>query len=131
MYHNKKLNALFYILMVFNKLTITNIMTEKKHFAFLILLPPLFAFIHWICVRVYSNFCSPPGFIGLITSIFNTANPFCSYILDILDKTKHFYMNSWVVIGVASVGILNIIFTMCNGQSHKMSSPHAIHANDK
>jgi hypothetical protein len=90
-------------------------MTDAKQIGMFILLPPLFAFIHWISVRVYSNYCSPPGLIGLITSIFNTANPFCSYILDILEHTKNFYMNSWIVIGVASFGILNMIFTKCRG----------------
>jgi hypothetical protein len=90
-------------------------MTDKKQIAMLILLPPLFSLIHWIGVRIYSNYCSPSGITGLITTIFNTANPFCLYILNILEHTKQFYMNAWIVIGAASFGLLNMIFTICKG----------------
>jgi hypothetical protein len=97
-------------------------MGHKTHFALFILLPPLFAFIHWIGVRIYSNYCSPPGFVGIVTSIFNTANPFCSYILELLGQTKNFYMNSWIVIGAASYGVLNMIYTKCKNATECSST---------
>ena len=80
-----------------------------------ILLPNVFALLHWLAVRIYSNYCSPSGFTGLITSLFNTANPFCSYTLEILNQTKNFYTQSWILIGVASVGLLNVIFNSASG----------------
>jgi hypothetical protein len=98
-------------------------MIDKKQIIMLLLLPPLFAFIHWIGVRIYSNYCSPSGFIGLITTIFNTANPFCLYIFTILEHTKNFYINAWIVVGVASFGLLNMIFTICRGSTDVTSSP--------
>jgi len=53
--------------------------------------------------------------MGLVTSLFNTANPFCSYTLEIMEHTKNFYTQSWILIGVATVGFLNVIFNSGSG----------------
>lgn len=88
---------------------------QVAHVAMYLLLPNVFALLHWLAVRMYSSYCSPPGFMGLVTSLFNTANPFCSYTLDIMEHTKNFYTQSWILIGVSSVGLLNLLFKNTTG----------------
>jgi len=90
---------------------------QVAHIAMCLLLPHVFAILHWLTVRVYSNYCSPTGFMGLVTSLFNTANPFCSYTLDIMEHTKNFYTQSWILIGVSSVGLLNMLFKNSTGST--------------
>jgi len=89
--------------------------SRVAHAAMYLLLPNVFALLHWLAVRMYSSYCSPPGFMGLVTSLFNTANPFCSYTLEIMEHTKNFYTQSWILIGVATVGFLNVIFNSGSG----------------
>jgi len=90
-------------------------MNKKTQLAVYILLPIIFASVHWFGVRVYAAYCAPPGFYGLMVSIFNTANPFCSYNLQMLEMTKYFYNQAWVVIGLSSLGILNNFFKKNTG----------------
>jgi hypothetical protein len=92
-------------------------MNKHAQLAIYILLPIIFASVHWIGVRVYAAYCAPPGFYGLMVSIFNTANPFCSYNLQMLEITKYFYNQAWVVIGLSSLGILNSFFKKNTGVS--------------
>jgi len=85
-------------------------MNKNRQIALYILLPFLFAAIHWIGVRIYAEYCAPSGFYGLMITMFNTANPFCSYNLQMLELTRYFYNQAWIVIGLWSVGILNALF---------------------
>jgi len=101
------------IMLMFEKMN----KTQVAHVAMYLLLPNVFALLHWLAVRVYSNYCSPPGFMGLVTSLFNTANPFCSYTLEIMEHTKNFYTQSWILIGVSSVGLLNLLFKNSTGSA--------------
>ena len=85
-------------------------MNKNQQILFYILLPFLFAAIHWIGVRIYAEYCAPSGFYGLMITMFNTANPFCSYNLQMLELTRYFYNQAWIVIGLWSVGLLNALF---------------------
>jgi hypothetical protein len=85
-------------------------MNKKAELALYILLPVIFASLHWICVRVYAEFCAPAGFNGWLVTLFNTANPFCTYTLQMMEITKYFYSQAWIVIGVSSLAFLNRLF---------------------
>ena len=85
-------------------------MNRKAEMALYILLPVIFASLHWICVRIYASFCAPPGFDGWLVTLFNTANPFCTYTLQMMEITKYFYSQAWILIGVSSLAILNRLF---------------------
>jgi hypothetical protein len=85
-------------------------MNKNQQIVFYILLPFLFAAFHWVGVRIYSAYCAPSGFYGLMITMFNTANPFCSYNLQMIELTRYFYNQAWIVIGLSSVGLLKTIF---------------------
>jgi|LauGreDrversion4_2_1035121.scaffolds.fasta_scaffold85543_2 hypothetical protein len=111
-------------MLMFEKMN-NNQVAQVAHVAMYLLLPNVFAVLHWLAVRVYSNYCSPPGFMGLVTSLFNTANPFCSYTLEIMEHTKNFYTQSWILIGVSSVGLLNLLFKNSTSSAAAVSSAAA------
>lgn len=51
--------------------------------------------VHWLGVRFYSEFCSPPDFYGYITSYFTVASPTCIYVLQMIEKTSNIYNVIW------------------------------------
>ncbi len=85
-------------------------MNKKAEIALYILLPIIFASLHWMCVRIYAYYCAPPGFDGWLITILNTANPICSYILQMMEITKYFYSQAWILIGISSIAILKRFF---------------------
>jgi hypothetical protein len=85
-------------MLMFEKMN-NNQVAQVAHVAMYLLLPNVFAVLHWLAVRVYSNYCSPPGFMGLVTS--------------------------WFLIGVSSVGLLNLLFKNSTSSAAAVSSAAA------
>ena len=83
------------------------------------LMPVAFSSLHWGAAQIYTQFCAPPGFHGYIVAFFNIANPVCSYTLQIMDMSKYFYNQSWVFIGIATMGACKHFYEKC---THTCSS---------
>jgi len=72
--------------------------------------PVAFASLHWASAQAYARLCAPPGFYGYIATFFNTANPVCSYTLQVMDMSKYFYTQSWIFIGIITLGACNHLY---------------------
>lgn len=74
------------------------------------LLPIAFASLHWAAAQTYERFCAPPGFYGYIVTFFNMANPVCSYTLQVLEISKYFYNQSWIFVGITTIGACKHVY---------------------
>jgi len=81
-----------------------------KQIASIMILPIAFASLHWAAAQTYAHFCAPPGFYGYIVTFFNIANPVCSYTLQIIDMSKYFYNQSWIFIGITTLGACKHVY---------------------
>ena len=81
------------------------------------LMPIAFASLHWVSAQAYTQLCAPPGVYGYIVTFFNIANPMCSYTLQVLDMSKYFYNQSWILIGMTTLG-------GCKHVYEKYTHPH-------
>ncbi len=75
-----------------------------------ILFPIFIISVHWLAVRFYSTHCVPSDFIGYITSYLTTANPMCSYVVKIIDKTSTIYTSIFLTISMWTINALLICF---------------------
>ena len=72
--------------------------------------PVAFASLHWVAAQTYAYYCAPSGFYGYIVTFFNMANPVCSYTLQVLDTSKYFYNQSWIFIGITTLGACKHVY---------------------
>ena len=72
--------------------------------------PVVFTTIHWTAAQMYAQLCAPSGFYGYIVTFFNVANPVCSYALQVMDISKYFYNQSWIFIGITTLGACKHIY---------------------
>ena len=85
-----------------------------KQIVYGMLLPiAAFASLHWTAAQTYVHFCAPPGLYGYIVTFFNMANPVCSYTLHVLDMSKYFYNQSWIFIGITTLGACKHVYEKC------------------
>ena len=75
--------------------------------------PFVFITIHWVAGQTYANFCTPPGIYGYFVAFFNVANPVCSYALQVMEMSKYFYNQSWIFIGITSLGACKHLYEKC------------------
>ena len=75
--------------------------------------PVAFASVHWAAAQLYAQLCAPPGVYGYIVTFFNVANPACSYALQVMDMSKYFYNQSWLFIGITTLGICKHLYEKC------------------
>lgn len=68
--------------------------------------PFLILILHWVLLRVYSNYCAPQSIYGLITSFVTVGSPICVTLMTIIEKTSTFYISSWVVITMLCLGLI-------------------------
>ena len=68
--------------------------------------PFLILILHWVLLRVYSNYCAPQSIYGLITSFVTVGSPICLTLMTIIEKTSTFYISSWVVITMLCLGMI-------------------------
>lgn len=74
--------------------------------------PVVFASLHWASTQVYARLCAPPGVYGYFVTFFNAANPVCSYTLQVMDMSKYFYNQSWIFIGISTLGACKHVYEM-------------------
>lgn len=79
--------------------------------------PIAFGSLHWAAVQTYAHFCAPPGLHGYMVSFFNVSNPVCSYALQVMDISKYFYNQSWIFIGISTLGACKRVYEMCTKRS--------------
>lgn len=65
--------------------------------------PVAFASLHWASAQAYARICAPPGVYGYLATFFNTANPVCSYTLQVMEMSKYFYNQYWIFIGITTL----------------------------
>ena len=70
------------------------------------LLPLLFLFLHWLSVRTYAGFCVPEGIHGLFWTVFTTGSPICTFNMQVMEFTRLFYTQAWVLLGVMTLWML-------------------------
>jgi hypothetical protein len=84
-----------------------------RQIAYTMLLPIAFTSLHWAAAQTYAHFCAPPGFHGFVVTFFNVANPVCSYALQVMDMSKHFYNQSWIFIGITTLSACKYLHEKC------------------
>lgn len=81
--------------------------------------PIAFATLHWGAAQTYVHFCTPPGLYGYLVTFFNVANPTCSYALQVMEMSKYFYNQSWIFIGMSTLGACKYLYQLCTRDTHK------------
>lgn len=109
---------IFYYIVIHHNQTIkqSNNMSGKKIMS-IMFMPLAFSSLHWCSAQIYMQFCAPSGFRGYIVSFFNVANPLCSYTLQVMEMSKYFYNQSWIFIGMSTLGACKHVYEMCMKQS--------------
>lgn len=88
-----------------------------------ILFPIFIISVHWLAVRFYSTHCVPDNLMGYITTYLTAANPVCSYVVKIIDKTSSIYTCVFLTMSMWTINA----FVMCFKDlfSLNQSSPHS------
>jgi len=82
------------------------------------LMPVAFSTLHWCSAQIYMQFCAPPGVYGCIVAFFNVANPVCSYTLQVMEISKYFHNQSWIFVGVTTVGACKYLYEKITNLTH-------------
>ena len=88
-------------------------MWRGKHIMSIMFMPLAFSTLHWGAAQIYAQFCAPPGLHGFIVAFFNIANPVCSHTLQVMDMSKYFYNQSWIFIGITTMGACKHLYEKC------------------
>ena len=65
--------------------------------------------IHWISVRLYSNYCVPQGFLGYIYTYITISSPPCKALLYIQTTTSDYYFSIWSGISISIISYLSTL----------------------
>ena len=62
--------------------------------------------IHWALVQLYSTYCVPWGFFGLLQTFITLGSPMCQFANTVQYELGKHYITIWVGAGVACVSWL-------------------------
>ena len=65
-------------------------------------------FAQWLCIQFLYNFCSKPGFWGLVENILSLGSPLCHFVNNIQYNLSNYYVQLWITSGLGIIGLLSI-----------------------
>ncbi len=90
----------------------------------ILMLPFIVGFTHWVTARFYSTYCVPEGAYGLFITLFNTANPICTYTLTIMEYTRLMYSQCWLIICAITISFFGNMWKWIYGKDIYKKNAH-------
>jgi hypothetical protein len=74
-----------------------NIKNIIRMVLFFILINSTLVISHWLCLKIYTRYCVPTDFFGIVQGFFSLGSPICQSINSIQYSLSEHYMKTWVL----------------------------------